>query len=175
MFKRRAPKKWKMENVRSILLFSVFNCPFPVPSLGAYVSLCLIFISALLAGGCGIPNLDPPACTESRTAVREFYSFHFGNDMNFSPESLELRERFLTPELAKQMSTEQEGMDPFTTGTNDFPKAFRIGECKEISPSQTEFQVLLFWRDDTRNEQREIRVTTAKQNEKWLIDKILTK
>jgi len=32
---------------------------------------------------------------------------------------------------------------------------------------------VLFWRDDTRNEQREIRVETIKQNDQWLINKIL--
>ena len=124
---------------------------------------------------CSVPNLEPPACTESRTAVREFYSFHFGNDMKFSLENLKLRERFLTPDLSKRMEFAKEGVDPFTTGTTDFPKAFRVGECKEISPDRTDFQVLLFWRDDTRTEQREINVEAEKQNEKWLVDKISIK
>lgn len=126
----------------------------------------------LLLTACSVPNLEPSACTESRTAVREFYSFHFGNDMKFSPETLKLRERFLTPELSKQIASAQEGVDPFTTGTNDIPKAFRVGECKVISPERAEFQVLIFWRDDTRSEQREIRIEAVKQNEKWLVDKV---
>lgn len=129
----------------------------------------------LLLTGCSVPNLEPPACNESRTAVREFYSFHFGNDMNFSQETLKQREKFLTPELLKHLELLQENADPFTTGTNDFPKAFRVGECKEISSDRTQFQLLLFWRDDTRSEQREIMIEAAKQNEKWMIDKISTK
>lgn len=95
--------------------------------------------------------------------------------MRFSPENLKLRERFLTPELSKTMNSVEDEVDPFTTGTSDFPKAFRVGECSEISAEETEFQVLLFWRDDTRNEQRVIKVVAAKQNEKWLVDKISTK
>lgn len=138
-------------------------------------SLRLTLLFALLGAGCSIPNLEPPACTESRTAVREFYSFHFGNDMKFSPENLKRREKFLTPELSKRLELSQENTDPFTTGTSDFPKAFRVGECKEISPYRTQFQLLFFWRDDTRSEQREIRIESAKQNEKWMIDKISTK
>ncbi len=160
----------KTENKRIDPTFSIFNCSFSIASLRVSVPLWLI----LLLTGCSIPNLEPPACIESRTAVREFYSFHFGNDMKFSTENLKLREKFLTLELSKQMQSAQENTDPFTTGTSDFPKAFRVGECKEFSPGQTEFQVLLFWRDDTRSEQREVKVEAVKQNEKWMIDKIST-
>jgi hypothetical protein len=168
MFYCRDAKKWKTENAGSILLFSAFNCPFSITSLCVSVPLWLV----LLLTGCGVPNLEPPACTESRTTVREFYSFHFGNDMKFSPENLKLREKFLTPELLKRLELSQENTDPFTTGTSDFPKAFRVGECKQISPTETKFQVLLFWRDDTRSEQREIKVEAIKQNEKWLVNKV---
>lgn len=161
-----------MENKRIGLAFSIFNCSFSIASFCASVSLWLFL---LFAAGCSIPNLEPPACTDSRTSVREFYSFHFGNDMKFSSENLKLRERFLTPDLSKSMDSMQEEVDPFTTGNSDFPKAFRVGECNEISPGRTEFQVLLFWRDDTRSEQRVIKVTAAKQNEKWLVDTISTK
>ena len=132
---------------------------------------CLL-LSATCLLACSVPNLEPPACTEARTAVREFYSFHFGNDMKFSPGNLKLRERFLTPELSERIAAEQEGVDPFTTGTTDFPKAFRVGECKQISTERNEFQVLLFWRDDTRSEQREINVEAVKQSEKWLVNKL---
>ncbi|MEO7674817.1 MAG: hypothetical protein ABIU09_12170 [Pyrinomonadaceae bacterium] len=127
---------------------------------------------ALLAIGCSIPNLEPLACTESRTAVREFYSFHFGNDMRFSAENLKTRDRFLTSELSKRVGEAAAGIDPFTTGTTDFPKAFRVGECSEVSPERTEFQLLLFWRDDTRNEQREIKVEAVKQSGQWLINNV---
>lgn len=162
----------KTENKRIDPTFSIFNFPFSTASLDVSVLLWLILT---FGAGCSIPNLEPAACTESRTAVREFYSFHFGNDMKFAPENLKLREKFLTPDLLKRLELSQENTDPFTTGTTDFPKAFRVGECKEISPDRTQFQLLLFWRDDTRSEQREIKIEAAKQNEKWLVDNISTK
>ena len=128
--------------------------------------------SLLLQISCGIPNLDPPECSASRTVVREFYSFHFGNEMRFSSDALKLRERFLPPALIERTRTATEGSDPFTTGDTDFPKAFRVGECRVIAPDRTEFDVLLFWKDDNRSEQRTIKVQAGKIDDKWLIDKI---
>jgi hypothetical protein len=135
----------------------------------AYFCL-LLSANCLLA--CSVPNLEQGACAEARTPVREFYSFHFGNDMKFSPENLKLREQYLTRELANRSASASEGTDPFTTGTEDIPKAFRVAECTEIAPNRTEFRVLLFWRDDSRTEQREIKIEAVKQNGKWLVDKM---
>jgi len=135
--------------------------------------LFLFITFCFYLSSCGVPNLESPGCAEARTAVREFYSFHFGNDMRFSHENLKQRERFLTPEFTNFLMDEPEGMDPFTTNSADLPKAFRVGECKEMSPDRAEFQVLLFWRDDTRTEQREILVPAARSGGKWLIDRIL--
>lgn len=133
--------------------------------------LCVsVVIILCLLAACSIPNLEPPACTASRASVREFYSFHFGNDMSFSTENLKMRERFLTEDFAKRLANEKYGTDPLTTGNSDFPKAFRVGECREIAPDKAEFQVLLFWRDDVRSEQREIRTVVVNKNNDWLID-----
>ncbi|MGH9947331.1 MAG: hypothetical protein ACRD6X_09040 [Pyrinomonadaceae bacterium] len=90
--------------------------------------------------------------------------------MKFSAENLKAREKFLTPEYFQKLSGELEGADPFTTGTNDLPRAFRVGECREIAPDKAEFQVLLFWRDDSRTEQSEIKATAVKQGDDWLLD-----
>jgi len=92
--------------------------------------------------------------------------------MRFSPENLNKRERFLTAALFREVADEQEGIDPFTTGTSEFPKAFRVGECREIAPDKAEFQVVLFWRDDVRSEQREIKAVAVEQNDKWLLDTV---
>jgi hypothetical protein len=90
--------------------------------------------------------------------------------MHFSADNLKQREKFLTPVYTQQLYGWQITGDPFTTGNDDLPKAFRVGACKEIAADKTEFQVLLFWRDDVRSEQREIKVEAAKQNDRWLID-----
>ena len=124
------------------------------------------------ASGCSIPSLESPACTESKNAVREFYSYHFGNEMKFSAEELKHRQKFLTPEFASAVASSPEGTDPFTTGSDDIPKAFRVGECQEISPEKTESSVLIFWRNDERTEQREIKVEAVDKNDTWLVNKV---
>ena len=83
-----------------------------------------------------------------------------------------MRERFLTPEFEERLSSEADGADPFTTGNTDLPKAFRVGKCTEIGADKTEFQVLLFWRDDVRSEQREIKTLLKQLNGKWLIEDV---
>lgn len=120
-----------------------------------------------------MPNLAEPECTASRGVVKEFYSYHFGNEMRFSQENLKPREKFLTPEFVKSLQVLQTENDPFTTNNTDFPKAFRIGKCEVAAPDKTIFEVVLFWRDDTRSEQKIIKAEVIKQNEKWLINKIL--
>ncbi len=122
---------------------------------------------------CSIPNLEPPECTESRGVVKEFYSFHFGNDMKFSQENLKLREKFLTAEFTRSLQNIQNENDVFTINSKDYPKAFRTGACEVISTEKTIFTVVLFWRSDARSEQKEIKVETVKQNDKWLISKVI--
>ncbi|HLM00806.1 MAG TPA: hypothetical protein VK400_07100, partial [Pyrinomonadaceae bacterium] len=46
------------------------------------------------------------------------------------------------------------------------------GGCRALAPDKTESQVLLFWKDDARTEQREIKVEAVKENDKWLIGNI---
>lgn len=133
--------------------------------------LLLLFL-VLASTACTVPSLESPACTESKNAVREFYSYHFGNEMKFSADGLKHREKFLTPDFARAVAGSKEGIDPFTTGSDDIPKAFRVGECREISPERTESNVLLFWRSDERTEQQEIKVETVDKNDTWLVNKV---
>jgi hypothetical protein len=130
-----------------------------------------LFILGL--SGCSVPNLEEPDCRESRDVVREFYSFHFGNDMHPSPENIKLREKFLTARLTDELLRSSTGTIDYFTGTSDFPKAFRVGECKINVPGQSvAFDVLLFWKDDTRTEQRHIPVEVKKEGAVWRIDKV---
>ncbi len=135
------------------------------------LAIAFLFV-ALAFTGCGVPNLDPPECAGSRGVIREFYSFHFGNEMRFSPDGLKASEKYLTPALIENVRNAAEGTDPFTTGDSDLPKAFRTGECRVLSPERTEFDVLLFWKDDTRSEQRTIKVQAVNSGGRWLVDKI---
>lgn len=132
----------------------------------------VVLFFSLATTACNVPSLESPTCTESKNAVREFYSYHFGNEMKFSAEGLKQREKFLTPEFAAAVANSPEGTDPFTTGSDDLPKAFRVGECREISPERTESNVMLFWRTDERTEQREIKIETVDKNDTWLVNKV---
>lgn len=139
-----------------------------------FLTFCLL-LTACCSLNCGsVPNLEAAECTESRGVVKEFYSYHFGNEMRFSQENLKQREKFLTPEFYKSLQQGvQTDADVLTTNNTDFPKAFRVGKCEVAAPDKTNFEVLLFWRDDTRTEQRAINVEVVKQGDKWLVNKIL--
>ena len=132
----------------------------------------LIFTFCFWLWGCSIPNLEPPECTQSREAVRDFYSFHLGNEMSFTQENLKLREKFLSSEYLKSLQSFQNDADIFTTNSKDFPKAFRIGGCKVIDANKTNIEILIFWKTDTRSEQKTIHAETVKENGKWLLNKV---
>jgi hypothetical protein len=134
--------------------------------------LLLPFAFCLFIFACSIPNLEKPECTEARDAVREFYSFHIGNDIKPSAENLKLREKFLSKKLLETLSVSKETEKDYFTATPDYPRAFRVGSCEVVSPDKTVLGVLLFWRDDTRSEQREVKVEAVRENEKWVIDKV---
>ena len=126
----------------------------------------------LFSISCSIPNLEKPECTEARQTVREFYSLHFGNDMKPSKEYLAKREKYLTDDWKFFISKNLQSKRDYFTSTEDYPKAFRIGECENTEPNRTVFQVVFFWKDDTRTEQREDKVEVIKANGNWLINRI---
>ncbi len=157
--------------------FQVLGFRLPVSSLNfkflnAKPFLLFTFYFLLFTSACSIPNLEKPECTEARQTVREFYSFHFGNDMKLTKENLQKRERFLTDELKQNLAAQAESSKDYFTATGDYPKAFRVGECSVAGENKIVFQVVLFWKDDSHSEQREIKVETVKRNDKWLIDKV---
>lgn len=141
-------------------------------SHGCALTFLLAIAFAVLSAACSVPILETPACTEARAAANAFYAFHFGNEMRFSPENLELRARFLTPELYRKLENSDPNTDVFTTGTIDIPKAFRVGTCETAVDDSARVQILLFWRDDVRSEQRAIFAKFEKRAEAWLLDTI---
>lgn len=133
----------------------------------------ILLFGLLLAVSCSVPNLEEADCLASRDVVREFYSFHFGNDMHPSQESVRLRERYLTGRLKDNLLAASSGNTDYFTATSDYPKAFRVGECKVNVPGESvSFNVLLFWKDDIRTEQKRISVVVRKENDAWRIDEI---
>lgn len=138
----------------------------------------ILAVAAFVFAGCSMPSLETPACTESKNAVREFYSFHFGNEMEPSRKNIEARSKFLTDEFKSKVNQrytsnyDTKPADEFTLTVGDPPKTFRVAECKELSPEKTEVSVLLFWRDETRTEQREVKVEAVDKNDRWLVNNI---
>ncbi len=153
---------------------------FQVPSSKFYVSVyrskflvsLVLLLQVIFTISCSIPNLEKPECVGSRETVKQFYSFHFGNELKPNLENLKKSENLLTQRLFEELNNQNETANDYFTQTDDYPKAFRVGGCEVVSQNKTVFEILLFWKDDTRNEQREIKVETVKENEKWLIDKV---
>ena len=94
--------------------------------------------------------------------------------MKSSEENLILRTKFLTDELKQNLAEQAEGKRDYFTATEDYPKAFRVGGCEVSGENKIVFEVVLFWKDDTRSEQHEIKVETIKQNERWLINNVIS-
>ena len=136
-----------------------------------FLLLCILHC-ALCISSCSLPSLEKPQCTAARDVVKRFYSFHFGNDMHPSADNFKAREQFLTSELISGLSASTETAKDYFTATEDYPKAFRVGSCTSESDDKAVLQVLLLWRNDARNEQREVHVETVKVGDKWLINKV---
>lgn len=134
------------------------------------ITFCLLHFSIFI--GCGRAILEPSECLESRDIVKAFYSFHIGNEMKPSKKSLDKRKRFLSTSLFQSLSDKNNTDYDYFTQTNDYPMAFRAGSCKKIDESRTEFSVLIFWRTNEKDVQREIKVEAIKKNSAWLVDKV---
>ena len=135
--------------------------------------LFCVLHSAFYISSCSLPNLEKPQCTAARDTVKRFYSYHFGNDMRPSSENLKAREPFLTIELIASLSGHSESMIDYFTESENYPKAFRVGSCSSDSEDKATLQIVLLWRDDTKNEQKEVHAETLKIGDKWLINKVL--
>ena len=140
------------------------------------ISVLALLCAAICITGCSLPSLESEECAASRDTVREFYSYHFGHDLGFKDQDLDARRGYLTPgffeSLRNQPGDLPPGTDPFTRMENP-PKAFRIGECKVLKPGErTSFEVVLFWKDNTRSEQQAINAEVQKEGSSWLIDRV---
>lgn len=138
------------------------------------LSFCIFNFSFLIAS-CSIPNLEPAECVEARDYARQFYSFHFANEMRPGADNFKARERYLTPRYFASLATYPEnGSDPFTL-TTDYPRTFKLAECKVASPSDIDLKIQVYWRDDTKTEQQAVQANFVKRDGKWLLDGVGSK
>lgn len=133
-------------------------------------TLLFAVFSTILIAGCSVPTLVPESCTEARGPLKKLYSLHF--DRGFEPDDSykEQRGEFLSDRLKGEIDG-QSGFD-YLTQTGDPPKAFRIGKCTETGKDVVSFGVLLFWKDDQRDEQREINASMTRRGDGWVVDKV---
>lgn len=92
--------------------------------------------------------------------------------MRPSTEYLKVRERFLTPELFSRWPEYGQTNTDYFTMSDDFPKTFRIAECRSITADRVDLIVQLFWRDDDKNVQRHVIAGMVNQRDRWLIDSV---
>ncbi len=144
------------------------------PELSSETSL--IFLILICAGitlfGCGQPILESNECIEARDPVKRFYSFHLGNEIQPSKETLEKRADFLSIRLKDELGTQSDTKRDYFTQTEDYPKAFRAGKCITKGKDRSEFEILLFWRKKETNLQRMIKVEAVKEKSEWRVDKV---
>lgn len=140
-----------------------------------FLLLFCIVNFALCISSCSIPNLEPAECVEARDSARQFYSFHFGNEMRPGADNFKARERYLTPRYFASLAAYPETVrDPFTL-TTEYPRTFKLAECKAASPSSIDLKIQLYWRDDLKTEQQEVQANFVKQDGKWLLDGVGSK
>ena len=129
------------------------------------VRLCCLLLSVSLLA-CSVPNLEEPECIDARDGVKQFYAWYIATEAEQRGKDSELFRKFVAPLDGEPANRET---DRFVL-TNDFPKAMRVGECKVLEPGKrVAFEVLLFWKDDVRSEQRSIQVESENRDGKWLI------
>ena len=81
--------------------------------------------------------------------------------------------KFLSEESAPQFERPARiGARLFSREPQIIRKLFGSANAKRFRRKKPAFEVLLFWKDDTRSEQREISVEAVKKNDVWLIDNV---
>jgi hypothetical protein len=151
---------------------TVVGCRWSVASFGKTAFGFCLLLSAFCQLNCGLPNLESPECADAREAAREFYSFHYANDIAMSPDNLKLREKYLTPELYQELTGNRPQKDYFTDSDTP-PKAFKVAGCRITNPNQADIGVHLFWKpNEPTTIQREANVEVIRQRDRWLINKV---
>ena len=90
-------------------------------------------------------------------------------------EGFRARQRYLTPRYFEMLSAgEASDLDPFTM-TREYPRTFKIGECREVSPTDVDLQIQLYWKDDEKTVQQETIANMVRQGDEWLLDGVGSK
>lgn len=135
-----------------------------------------LLLFAFGLSGCGsIPNLESSECTAVRNEARRFYSYHFDASTRSGGDRAAERREYLTPRYSAELAKNgPKDIDVFTM-SSEFPKTFKIGECKMASPTNIDIQIQTYWRSDEKTSQNEVVANYVLENGKWLLDGVGSK
>lgn len=139
-------------------------------------------VFTLVLAGAASAVAAPAAETGDAVAVRrvasDLYTFHMAHDMGFSPETLALRARWLTPDLvalaqaylARPVPNDEPPVidgDPFTDA-QDTPKRFTVGEVS-VSGTEARAEISFSWEG---GETTRATLVLRRSREGWLVDDV---
>ena|SRR5215831_1460893 len=148
----------------------------------------LLFTVGLIVGSSVLAQAPKPEDTALRS-VREFYAYHLAHNKDFTVRNIQLRKRFLTPELygllvkeLKRQAAESKAHpdeapdyegDPLTD-SQEYPDSFRVGKA-EMAGDVAKVTVTLQWSARTSRgvDKRDITVEATKGATGWLINDII--
>lgn len=122
-------------------------------------------------------------------AVRSFYAFHLAHNKNFTLRNVQLRKRFLSPELYDLLVGEIKRQDAYSkahpdeapyfegdplTNSQEYPDSFRLGKA-DGSGDLVRVTVTLLWsaRSSRGRDKRDIIVEAKKSGQTWLINDVI--
>ena len=144
-----------------------------LPYIASVMALLgIVFLNA--TGQAGVKDRQ----TAPASVVKQFLTFHFSQDMGFTPEAVKQRSAWLTSEMMEacrayfaipQNPDEPPFIngDPFT-GTQEYPQTFSAGAAKSTKTS-ARVDISFHWKEAPS---RKAVVLLKRLNGKWLIDDI---
>lgn len=125
---------------------------------------------SMFAYSCAQPVLEPASCLAARDPVKRLYSLHMDGGPNPKNADLDRMRGFLSADLYRQLGSRDENTGDYLTQSSEFPKAFRVGTCRDTG-NGPEFDVLLFWRTQEMQKEQTI-IVTAAEEDKWVVSSV---
>ena len=113
--------------------------------------------------------METQQCAEARDSVKEFYSWYLGTEAAQRAKQPDVFKKFISS--GSSLNTAGGENDPFFNSATP-PTTFKIGKCEMVDPTHTNIQVQLYWREESKTEQKEVYADTVKSGDRWQIDKI---
>jgi hypothetical protein len=153
------------------------------------VALLAIVCTVLFIRGGGIFAQGPNAQDAALKSVRAFYTYHLAHNKDFTVRNIQLRKRWLTPELynlllkeLKRQAAESKAHpdeapdyegDPLTD-SQEYPDSFRVVKA-ETAGEVAKVTVTLQWSAKTSRgiDKRDITVEATRSATGWLINDII--